>query len=73
MNYKAIGNNIGNYIARERMTQREFAGKLHITEVSVSRYISGQRIPKATLLYRMAKALGCTMEDLCYGLEEQDG
>lgn len=73
MNYKVIGNNIGNYIARERMTQREFAKKLHITEVSVSRYISGQRIPKATLLYRMAKALGCTMEDLCYGLEEQDG
>ena len=71
MNIKAIGNNIGNYIARNRMTQKEFAEKLRITEASMSRYISGDRIPKATLLYRMSKALNCTMEDLCYGLEDE--
>lgn len=71
MNIKAIGNNIGNYIARNRMTQKEFAEKLRITEASMSRYISGDRIPKATLLYRMSKVLGCTMEDLCYGMENE--
>ena len=42
MNIKAIGNNIGNYIARNRMTQKEFAEKLRITEASMSRYISGK-------------------------------
>jgi len=71
MNIKAIGNNIGNYIARNRMTQKELAEKLRITEASMSRYISGDRIPKATLLYRMSKMLGCTMEDLCYGMENE--
>lgn len=71
MNYKAIGNNIGNWIARRGLTQRQLADRLSITEVSMSRYITGTRIPKATLLYRMSKALNCTMEDLCYGLEDE--
>ena len=72
MNYKAIGNNIAYQIAKNGWTQRECSEKLRITEVSMSRYISGQRIPKATLLYRMSKVFGCTMEELCSGLEDRE-
>jgi len=73
LNIKAIGDNIGNQIARNHMTQRECAEKLHITEASMCRYIAGQRTPKATLLYRMSRLFGCTMEDLCYGIDSEVG
>ena len=73
MNIKAIGDNIGNQIARNRMTQCECAKRLNITEASMSRYVAGQRTPKATLLYRMSRLFECTMEDLCYGIDSEVG
>lgn len=44
-------------LERRGMTQRELADKIDKTEVSVSRYISGQRVPKATVLLKIAQAL----------------
>lgn len=46
------------------MTQRELAEKMKITEVSISRYASGQRIPKATTVINMAAAIGIPVEML---------
>lgn len=39
------------------MTQRELAEKIGTTEVSVSRYCSGQRVPKGPAIVKMAQAL----------------
>ena len=47
-----------------RMTQRELANKIGITEVTLSRYITGKRIPKAPLIVKMAKALDVPVEYL---------
>jgi transcriptional regulator with XRE-family HTH domain len=50
------------------MTQRMLAAYADMTDVSISRYISGDRAPRALALYRISKALNCTMEDLMYGV-----
>jgi len=46
------------------MSQRELAEAIDKTEVSVSRYINGQRVPKATVLLKMAQALNCQADYL---------
>ncbi len=63
-----IGDNIDRYLKRAGMTQRMLAAYADITEVSISRYISGERAPRATVLYKISRALNCTMEDLMYGV-----
>lgn len=52
------------YLDQNKMSQREFADRLGCTEASVSRYISGQRVPKAPLAIKMAEILGTTVEEL---------
>lgn len=63
-----IGDNIARYLNRAGMTQRMLAAHADMTEVSISRYISGDRAPRALALFRISKALNCTMEDLMYGV-----
>lgn len=59
-----LGVRIKKLLKLHNMTQREFAEKLHITEVSVSRYINGKRIPKSTLISDMAVILKTTTDYL---------
>lgn len=42
---------------RRGMSQRDLAIKIETTEVSVSRYISGDRIPKGPIVLKIAQAL----------------
>jgi len=44
-----------------QLTQKEFAGKLQVTQPAVSKYIQG-RIPPATVLLRLAQLGGTSME-----------
>lgn len=46
------------------MSQRELADKVGITEVSLSRYINGNRIPKAPVAMCIARALGVNIEEI---------
>lgn len=41
------------------MSQRDLSRKMNMTESTISRYINGERIPKANVIYSMAKALNC--------------
>ena len=59
-------NNIVKLLKENNMSQREFAEKLETTEVSISRYINGDRLPKISTCIQMAKILGCKVEDLYY-------
>jgi transcriptional regulator with XRE-family HTH domain len=43
------------------LTQKEFAGKLQVTQPAVSKYIQG-RIPPSTVLLRLAQLGGTSME-----------
>lgn len=51
-------------LKRQEMTQRELAEKAGTTEVSVSRYLRGQRTPGLLTLAAIAQVLGVSIDDL---------
>lgn len=51
-------------LKRQEMTQRELAEKAGTTEVSVSRYLRGQRTPRLLTLAAIAQVLGASIDDL---------
>lgn len=63
--------NISDFLNKKGMTQRELADAVGTTEVSISRYVSGERMPKATTCIQIAKVLGCNVEDL-YTLQSKE-
>ena len=48
----------------QEITQRELAEKAGTTEVSVSRYLRGQRTPRLLTLAAIAQVLGVSIDDL---------
>jgi len=52
-------------LEKSGMMQKEFADRIGVTQTSVSRYLSGDRIPKADLVASMAKALEVSCDYLC--------
>ena len=65
-----FGERVANLLQEQNITQREFADKCNITEVSMSRYIRGNRIPKAPLIATMAKHLGVSA-DYLLGIKDE--
>ena len=53
-----------------QLTQRQLATLIGTTEVSISRYLKGKRIPSADVLYRLCKALDVSA-DYLLGLSEE--
>lgn len=51
--------------------RKSFADACGITEVSLSRYLSGDRVPKAPVIIAMANALGVSA-DYLLGLEDKE-
>lgn len=54
---------------RQRISQRDLAKMSGVTEAAMSRYVSGERQPKAETLANMAVALHVTSADLL-GMEQ---
>lgn len=46
------------------LTQRMLATRIGTTEVSISRYLKGKRIPSADVLYKLCKALDVSADYL---------
>ena len=59
---------------RERagITQVELAGMLGVNQSSVCQWENGQTLPKTSLLVPLAKALGCTIDDLLTPVGERE-
>ena len=55
---------------KKGMTQRELANQIGVTETSISRYISGARMPKANIVVYMANALNTTTDYILGRTEE---
>ena len=53
------------------MTQYRLAKLLGITQSTLSRWVNGQREPKALNLYRTSKILGVTMDELMEGTDDE--
>ena len=64
MSENILGTRITDLLNKKGMTQRQLADRAGVTEVSVSRYINGTRIPKAVQLANIARVLGVTSEYL---------
>lgn len=69
MNENNLGGRIKGLLKKRGLTQKELAEKVGVTEVSVSRYISGERTPKGLVIANMANALHTT-SDYLLGIEE---
>ncbi len=66
---KSLGQRIMHYIRMAGITQRELAIKVNVTEVSISRYVKDERVPKKEILERIADALDISLEELIGGLD----
>lgn len=66
---ESIGLNIAHKCKELKLSQKQLAEMTNLTEAGISRYISGQRLPRVDILLRIAQALDCTLDYLLYGVE----
>ncbi|WP_321974011.1 helix-turn-helix transcriptional regulator [Paratractidigestivibacter sp.] len=60
-------------LLRERgMSQKELAEATNLTPAAVSRYINGERVPRAITIAALAKALGVKPADITGTADEQE-
>lgn len=64
-----LGGRITSLLTKNGLTQRELAEMIGVTEVSMSRYISGGRMPKGPIVANIATALHTTADYLLNGEE----
>lgn len=62
MNEHTLGCRIAELLQKNGLTQRELAEQVGVTEVSMSRYISGDRTPKGPIIANIATALHTTTD-----------
>jgi len=62
MLYKSIGDRIKYSLDIRKMSQKEFAKRLKITEATLSRYINGTRLPKADMIIDICNELGVSAD-----------
>lgn len=67
-----IGVRIQDLLRKKGLSQRELAEQCNITEVSMSRYINGSRIPKGPIVAAMANVLGTTTDYILGSEKELD-
>ena len=49
---------------KNHLNQKQLASKAHITEASMSKYLSGERTPRIDVIVNLANSLGTTADDL---------
>jgi len=65
-----LSNRLKQAITSKGITQRQLAVLCDTTEVSVSRWVRGKRIPDAEMLYKLCKALNVSA-DYLLGLSDE--
>ena len=68
---KAFGQRLLNLLQKQGITQKELADRINTTEATLSRYVSGDRVPKADTLANIATALHTT-SDYLLDIESDD-
>ena len=63
-----IGKRIKEILETKGITQKELAGKVGCTEAAISHYIKGDRIPRASVLTKIAITLDTTSDYLMEGV-----
>lgn len=68
---KEFGERLLSQLQKQGITQKELAERINTTEATLSRYVSGNREPKADVLANIATALHTT-SDYLLGIEKDD-
>ena len=55
---------ISELMKKEDISQRELAKKIQINESAMSRYLSGERIPRTDIITKLAKYFNVSVEEL---------
>lgn len=71
MIYETIGDRLKYSLKIRKLTQKEFAQRTNITESAMSRYISGERVPRADTLVSICRSLGVSA-DWLLGMTESE-
>ena len=66
-----LGNRIEEKMKKQKLSQKDLALMVGVTESALSRYIHGERAPKLDVLANMATALNTTVDYLVTGMEEE--
>ena len=61
---KGVGDRIQAYLNLRGMTRKELAKQTGVTEAAISRYINGEREPKAVTISAIALALEVSIDDI---------
>lgn len=69
---ETLGRRLAGLLRERNMTQKDLAQATHLTEAAVSRYVSGQREPRAVTVANIAKALGVTPQDITGDERDQE-
>lgn len=70
MNKFALGNNIHKRLREQHKTQRQMAKELGISEHMMSDYVNGESAPHVYKLLKIARYLGCAMDELMEGVDD---
>ena len=68
---KEFGEKLLGLLQKQGISQRQLADRLNTTEATLSRYVNGDREPKADMLANIATALNTT-SDYLLGIEKND-
>lgn len=63
-----FGKRLAKLIGSKGITRREFARQSGVSEVSISLYITKNRVPKTKNALAIAKALGISLDELLDGV-----
>lgn len=72
LTFGKISENIRAALLAKGINQNQLAEAASVSNVTISRYMSGARTPGTEELYRMAKVLGVSMEYLLTGRQDPE-
>ena len=68
---KELGEKMIELLRKQNITQKQLADRLNTTEATLSRWVNGEREPKADMIANIATALN-TSSDYLLGIEKND-
>ena len=68
---KEFGERLWSLLQKQGITQKQLADRINTTEATLSRYVSGDREPKAEMLANIATSLNTT-SDYLLGIEKDE-
>lgn len=67
MERSALSERLLTLLREQHLNQKQLAQKVGVTEAAMSHYIKGDRVPRSTVLAKMAAELGTTSDYLMEG------